>query len=148
MARVEKKRFVKYIATQIDELKNKYQGAEIYLIRNELDYYLFDIESGRRFSPDYMMIINDIKNQSLYYQCLFEPKGGYLLQKDEWKEKMLISLNDDSEIVFDIDDFDGQDYLKEIKNKGYQEIKCLGFKFYNSDTRGESDFGVDFNGKL
>lgn len=144
----EEKRFVKYIATQIDELKNKYQGAEIYLIRNELDYYLFDIESGRRFSPDYMMIINDIKNQSLYYQCLFEPKGGYLLQKDEWKEKMLISLNDDSEIVFDIDDFDGQDYLKEIKNKGYQEIKCLGFKFYNSDTRGESDFGVDFNGKL
>lgn len=147
----EEKRFVKYIATQIDDLKQKYQGSEIYLIRNELDYYLFDIESGRRFSPDYMMIINDVKNQSLYYQCLFEPKGGHLLQKDEWKEKALISLNDNSKIVFDVDDMkqdDYQNYINQINEQGYQEIKCLGFKFYNSDTRGESDFGTDFNGKL
>lgn len=147
----EEKRFVKYIATQIDELKNKYQGAEIYLIRNELDYYLFNIEDGRRFSPDYMMIINDIANQSVYYQCLFEPKGGHLLQKDEWKEKALIALNDNSEIRFEdnvLDDTNYRQYLAGMTNHGYQEIKCLGFKFFNSDTRGEHDFGADFNTRL
>lgn len=147
----EEKRFVKYIATQIDELKNKYQGAEIYLIRNELDYYLFNIEDGRRFSPDYMMIINDVANQKVYYQCLFEPKGGHLLQKDEWKEKALIALNDNSDIRFDdnaLDDAQYRQYLTAMARHGYQEIKCLGFKFFNSDTRGERDFGADFHAKL
>lgn len=33
----EEKRFVKYIASQVRDLHNKYAGAEIYLIRNELD---------------------------------------------------------------------------------------------------------------
>ena len=131
----EEKRFVKYIATKIDELKQNYQGSQIYLIRNELDYSLFDIKSGRRFSPDYMMIINDIKNHTLYYQCLFEPKGGHLLEKDKWKEEALVELDKNIQIVLE-------------DNHGYQEVKCLGFEFYNSDTRGESQFGQNFQDKI
>lgn len=131
----EEKRFVKYIAGKIDELKHKYQGAEIYLIRNELDYSLFDRVSGRRFSPDYMMIINDIKHHTLYYQCLFEPKGGHLLEKDKWKEEALVELDKTAKIVLALDD-------------AYQEVKCLGFEFYNSDTRGENEFGVKFQARI
>lgn len=142
----EEKRFVKYIASQIDELKQKYQGAEIYLIRNELDYYLFDIDSGRRFSPDYVMIINDVANKQLYYQCLFEPKGGHLLDKDEWKEQALLLLNNKSQVIFD--DVDNIDDNEPGNHQDYQEVKCLGFKFFNSDVRGESDFGLDFHARL
>jgi type III restriction enzyme len=38
----EEKRFVKYLASQIADLHTKYVGAEIYLIRNELDYWLYN----------------------------------------------------------------------------------------------------------
>jgi type III restriction enzyme len=40
----EEKKFVKYLASQIDDLHAKYEGSEIYLIRNELDYWLVQPE--------------------------------------------------------------------------------------------------------
>jgi len=147
----EEKRFVKYLASQIDDLKAKYEGAEIYLIRNELDYWLFSPQDGRRFSPDYMLIVNDVANGEMYYQCLIEPKGGHLLEQDAWKEEALISLADDSKVVFDTEDGDTRnykEYLKEVSKHGYKEIKSLGLKFYNSDTRGQEDFALDFQDKL
>ncbi len=147
----EEKRFVKFVATQIDELKSRYKGAEIYLIRNELDYWLFSPKDGRRFSPDYMLIINDAENGEMYYQCLIEPKGGHLLEKDAWKEEVLISLDDESQIVFDAEQDDSKNYvefLNEVKSHGYKEVKCLGFKFYNTEPRTESEFAIDFQTRM
>ena len=147
----EEKKFVKYIASQIDDLKAKYEGSEIYLIRNELDYWLFSPQDGRRFSPDYMLIVNDVRNGEMYYQCLIEPKGGHLLEQDAWKEEALISLADNSEVVFDAEDGDTRnykEYLEEVSKHGYKEIKSLGLKFYNSDPRGEEDFALEFQDKL
>lgn len=147
----EEKRFVRFLASQIEELKDKYKGAEIYLIRNEMDYWLYSLKDGRRFSPDYLLIINDITNRELYYQVIIEPKGGHLLEQDAWKEEALISLNDNSEVVFDSTEKDKQaykDYLAEMSKHGYKEIKPIGIKFYNSDTRGESDFALNFRRKV
>lgn len=145
----EEKRFVKFIDSQIDELKHKYPNAEIYLIRNELDYYLFSPKDGRRFSPDYMMIINDVVNKQMYYQCLFEPKGGHLIAHDDWKEQVLIDLHQESQISFNHHSHDDyQTYLDEIKQNNYQEIKCLGFKFFNSEYEKLAEFRQDFQDKL
>jgi type III restriction enzyme len=147
----EEKRFVRYLASQIDDLHIKYKDAEIYLIRNELDYWLYSLKDGRRFSPDYMLIINDVVHEELYYQVIIEPKGGHLLQQDSWKEEALISLNDNSDVVFDAGENYKQaykDYLVEMSKHGYKEIKPVGIKFYNSDTRGEGDFAMDFQKKL
>ncbi len=147
----EEKRFVRYLASQIEDLQTKYEGAEIYLIRNELDYWLYSIKDGRRFSPDYLLIINDIVNQRLYYQVIIEPKGGHLLEQDSWKEEALITLNDNNEVVFDSNENDKQaykDYLAKMRKHGYKEIKPIGIKFYNSDNRGESVFALDFQEKL
>ncbi|ELA08233.1 Type III site-specific deoxyribonuclease [Moraxella macacae 0408225] len=145
----EEKHFVKFIADQIDKLKQKFNNAQIYLIRNELDYYIFNPENGKRFAPDYLMIINDYDNKAFYYQCLFEPKGGHLIAHDNWKQEALIALNNHSEIKFDMHHYnsdDYKDYLAAINNQGYQEIKCLGFKFYNHDN--ETEFRQDFNAKF
>lgn len=98
-----------------------------------------------------MLIVNDAQNNEMYYQCLIEPKGGHLLEKDVWKEEVLVSLGDESEIIFDTEHDDTQNYiefLNEVKAHGYKEVKCLGFKFYNSDTRGESDFAMDFQARM
>jgi type III restriction enzyme len=135
----------------MDYLHAKYEGAEIYLIRNELDYWLFSPQDGRRFSPDYMLIVNDVQNGEMYYQVLAEPKGGHLLEQDAWKEEALISLADDSEVVFDSQEGDSRnykEYLEEVSKHGYKEIKPLGLKFYNSDPRGEEDFALEFQAKL
>ncbi len=147
----EEKKFVKYVASQVQDVRRRYEGAEVYLIRNELDYWLFSPKDGRRFSPDYLLIINDVKNQELYYQVIIEPKGGHLLNHDEWKEEALMSLNDDSEVVFDENENDTRaykEYLAEAKQNGYKVIKPIGIKFYNSDTRGEEVFAVEFQDKV
>ena len=147
----EEKRFVRFMASQIDNLRAKYETAEIYLIRNGLEYQLFNPLDGRRFSPDYILLINDVKAGKMYYQCLIEPKGGHLLEHDAWKEQALISLADNSRIVFDSDSDDKSNYrkyLEEVRKRGYQEIKCLGLKFYNSDTRGEEEFALEVEDKL
>jgi type III restriction enzyme len=74
-----------------------------------------------------------------------------LLEQDAWKEEALISLNDDSDVVFDSNENDKQsykDYLAEMSRHGYKEIKPIGIKFYNTDPRSEGDFALDFEGKL
>ncbi|MDR1942093.1 MAG: DEAD/DEAH box helicase family protein [Endomicrobium sp.] len=147
----EEKKFVKWAAGQVDNLKNKYKDAEIYIIRNELDYWLYNPADGRKFAPDHLLIINDYKNKSMYYQCLIEPKGGHLIEHDKWKEEALISLENTS-IIFDADEDaskEYQKYLEEAQAQGYQEIKNIGFKFFNADTNQNlADFALDFNNKL
>lgn len=83
----DEKKFVKFFESKIDDLRKKYQNAEIWLMRNELEFAIYDFETGERFSPDFVLFINDIENKKLYYQCLFEVKGGHLVKKDEWKER-------------------------------------------------------------
>ena len=70
----EEKKFVKFLHTKIESLKTKYPGCEIYCVRNELEYWMYSFNNGKRFSPDYMMFINDTENNRLYYQCVFEVK--------------------------------------------------------------------------
>jgi len=73
------------------------------------------------------------------------------LELDSWKEEALLALNDDSEVIFDSKESDKKayaDYLNEMKKNDYKEIKPIGIKFYNSDTRGESEFALDFEQKL
>ena len=87
----------------------------------------------------------------MYYQCLIEPKGGHLLAQDDWKEQSLIMLNENSEVVFTENENDKKaykEYLKEVQSRGFQEIKNIGLKFFNTDPRTVEDFALDFEEKL
>jgi len=67
------------------------------------------------------------------------------------EEEVLISLSDNSEIVFDEEDGYSQNYrtyLKEAKKQNYKILKSLDLKFYNSDKRGQEDFALDFQSNL
>ena len=131
----EEKRFVRYIDSQIESLFEAFKGAEIFLVRNELDYWIYG-EGGKRFAPDYLLFINDTKGKKFYYQCIFEPKGKQLLEKDKWKERTLEELEKMTKISFETKDGDKKTYtkyLEEVKNMGYTVIKNMGFAFYNSE---------------
>ena len=49
--------------------------------------------------PDCVLFLQQ-KNEPkiLYYQIFIEPKGGYLKEKDAWKENFLISLRKECKI--------------------------------------------------
>lgn len=154
----EEKKFVMFMDRNIEDLRQTYPGAEVYVVRNELDYWLFNPVDARRFSPDFLIFVNDSANKQLYYQCIVEVKGGHLLEKDAWKESALMSLNEGVDIAFDLEDEDinklsggksaYRDYLTKVKDYGYQEIKPIGLKFYNTNPRDEADFTLDFDTKL
>lgn len=156
----EEKMLVKWLGGQMPKLHERFPGCEIYLIRNELDYFLYSQKDGRRFSPDYLLIINDIRNHEMYYQVIIEPKGGHLLAKDEWKEQVLLDLNQpydadthmgyklSSKVVTEVSMAGEGDAAKQLINQGYRIIKPLGLPFYNHEGEQFSKFTEAFREKL
>lgn len=148
----EEKRFVKWIGGQIGKLREKYKDAEIYVIRNELDYCFYNPEDGRRFFPDYLMIINDYINHAMYYQCIIEPKGGHILEHDQWKEDALLDIHENSGVSYNSTRKDTKadiEFMEKIKAQGYQEVKNIGLVFFNSDSEENLfKFVNDFESKL
>ena len=66
--------------------------------------------------PDFILILD---NGDVMYQVYIEPKGDQLLEKDEWKEKLLESIRPENvEII-------GEN----------SEVRLYGVKFY---TRGDN----------
>src|SRR6266480_7214731 len=87
----EEKYFVKYIDKIYAKLQEKYD--EIYLVRNERFFRLYNFEDGKPLEPDYILSLRQKDNsKSLYYQVFVEPKGTYLKETDAWKEKFLLLL--------------------------------------------------------
>jgi type III restriction enzyme len=104
-----------------------------------------------------LLFINDHTTKKLYYQCIFEVKGGHIIEKDAWKEEALLAITRNLHPSFETEEYAEklsggkkayQAYLDQIQQDGYQEIINLGFKFYNTDPREESEFASDFETKL
>ena len=93
----EEKYLVKWIAKVIDRLKTQY--SEVYLLRNERHFQLFNFDDGRAFQPDFVLfLIKGDKSPSLQYQVFIEPKGGHLIKQDEWKHNFLMQLKKEYQI--------------------------------------------------
>ena len=87
----EEKYLVKYIDKVIDKLKHKY--SEVYLLRNERHFKLFNFDDGRAFEPDFVLfLIKDDTSPAIHYQVFIEPKGSHLIKQDEWKHNFLMQL--------------------------------------------------------
>ncbi|CAG8464409.1 32560_t:CDS:2 [Gigaspora margarita] len=93
----EEKYFVKYIDRIYDKLQAKYD--QIYLVRNERFFKLYNFEDGKSFEPDYVLFLRRKKPaKKLYYQVFIEPKGAYLKEKEDWKQKFLVALKEEHKI--------------------------------------------------
>lgn len=93
----EEKLLIKFIDKHYDDLKKKY--SDVYLIRNERHFKLYNFDDGRPLEPDFVLyLIGKEKQDTLHYQVFIEPKGGHLLKQDEWKEKFLTSLKNNAKI--------------------------------------------------
>lgn len=121
----EEKSLVKAFDGLFSELSEKWD--DIYLIRNEKAFEIYNFMDGKTFEPDYLLIANDKKTGNISYQIFIEPKGGQLLEKDKWKE----------------------DFLKEIMGRNIAEVladsskvRVIGLPFYNEEFKREEFIDV------
>ncbi len=113
----EEKAFVKYFGNYINKIRDKYD--DIYLIRNERQLKLFSFQEGRRFEPDYILILTKSGEKPKYYHIFIEVKGTIYLETDKWKEDFLLEIEKEGSILIANDD----------------KYKIIGLPFYNTDER-------------
>lgn len=81
----EEKALVKFIQGQIPILRQKFD--EIYLLRNEKLFKLYQFEDGLTFEPDFVLFLTERETGDMVnYQLFIEPKGDFLVSNDQWKE--------------------------------------------------------------
>ena len=94
----EEKELINFIKETFKNLKNKYE--EIYLLKNEEIYKIYDFAKGRGFEPDFILFLKG-KDNGVYYQIFIEPKGneyidnegGFKNGKEGWKEIFLEEIS-------------------------------------------------------
>lgn len=119
----EEKAFVEMFDRQVEELKKTY--TDIYLIRNEKQFKIYNFEDGRAFQPDFVLFMKEKKTgEPLTYQLFIEPKGKHLADGDRWKEELLLEIRERYK----------DRVLTLGENKRY---RILGVPFYNNEDENE-----------
>lgn len=86
----EEKSLVKTLDGMMRELSKKW--AEIYLVRNERMFTLYDFAEGRGFEPSFVLVAQDKREGVKSWQIFIEAKSGPLLSADKWKEDFLLEI--------------------------------------------------------
>lgn len=128
----EEKACINLINRLIEEnFKDKYK--DIYLIRNELHFKIYNFKDGQACAPDFVLFMKKKSGESLTYQIFVEPKGSQFLGadgtfktgKEGWKEDFLKDIKDK---------FQSSKMVKFIETRKY---KLIGIPFYNESKENE-----------
>jgi len=113
----EEKDFVRMLDRHIVKLQAQYE--DIYLLRNEGHFAIYNFSDGRAFQPDFVLFLREKSGEMLTYQLFIEPKGKHLKEHDQWKAAFL------KEITAEF----GKNRILKLEDKRY----CLiGVPFYNN----------------
>ena len=134
----EEKELMEFMKKIIGNLEEKYD--EVYLLRNEEVYKIYDFKQGRGFEPDFLLFLKG-KKGNLYYQIFIEPKGsqftdkegGFKDSKEGWKEEFLQQITNK---------YSNGDLLKAESIK----YKLIGLPLFNK--REENAFSKVFDEQL
>ena len=126
----EERGLVRFLSRWISQLEETYE--DIYLLRNERHFSLYNFSDGRGFEPDFVLFLRETNGELLTYQLFIEPKGQHLMEQDRWKEDFLkeIRAKCDSQLL--------------IENKKYSVVGVGAF--YNEDH--QDKFRTKFNKAL
>ena len=83
----EERGLIKFLSRWISQLEETYE--DIYLLRNERHFSLYNFSDGRAFEPDFVLFLREKNGELLTYQLFIEPKGQHLMEQDRWKEEFL-----------------------------------------------------------
>ena len=117
----EEKSFVKYFSTVVEDLKQHYD--DVFLVRNErlAPLAIYSFETGERFEPDFLLFLRKKGQPYKQQQIYVEPKGTHLLENDKWKEKFLLSIEQNA-----------VPHTIYVDNTDY---RIIGLPFYNYENR-------------
>ena len=121
----EERAFIRMLDREMDKLKLKYD--EIYLIRNERHFKIYNFKDGRGFEPDFVLFLRQKAGKCLSYQMFIEPKGKHLKEYDQWKEDFLKEIREK---------FKGRtlDFTTVAKRQKY---RLTGVPFYNNEDENQ-----------
>ena len=125
----EERSLISFLKDTMGNLEDKYE--QVFLLRNEEVYTIYDFDKGRGFQPDFLLFLKQ-KKKNFYYQVFIEPKGdwskditgGFTESKEGWKEKFL----DDISTKY------GDKNILKIESKEY---KLIGLPLYNEKKKNE-----------
>ena len=122
----EEKAFVQFLQTHLEELQKTYD--DVYLIRNERHFYIYNFFDGRAFQPDFVLFLSKENGETLSYQLFIEPKGEHIEDFDRWKEDFLKEIDTErkSELI--------------IEDKNY---RIIGLPFYQDKNQNEFRKALD-----
>lgn len=126
----EEKAFVRMLDRQMQALQAQYE--EIYLLRNEGHFALYNFQDGQAFQPDFVLFLREYSGNLLVYQLFVEPKGRHLKEHDRWKESFLKEITAE---------FGGKSLKFESR-----EYRLIGVPFYNNDD--ENQFRTNLESAL
>ena len=117
----------------IDEwIKNSTQSYdEIYLIRNERHFKIYNFEDGRVFEPDFVLFLLQKNGETITYQLFIEPKGEFLKERDEWKETFLKTIQEQgiTHILLDNHKYRilavGQFYSEQVRDQFKEKLNSI-----------------------
>lgn len=113
----EEKAFVRMLDRHIEKLKEQYEN--IYLVRNEGHFAIYNFSDGATFQPDFVLFLHEKNGKSLTYQLFIEPKGGHLTDKDRWKEVFLKEIK--------------QEFGNKVLKLEESKYRLIGVPFYNNE---------------
>jgi len=122
---------VKFIEKLLESKKIK-EYKEIYLVRNESHFKIYDFEDGQVFFPDFVLFIKSKKGKDITYQIFIEPKGPqfkgndgtFKTGKEAWKENFLQKIKDTA-------------VIQDLTKYGDNEVNIIGVRFYNQENENE-----------
>jgi type III restriction enzyme len=93
----EEKLLVHFLDKKMHLLEAQYEN--IYLLRNEKFFKLFNFVNGQAMEPDFVLFLEGKMKRNTFFQIFIEPKGRHLVKNDEWKEQFLMSIKTEGKIV-------------------------------------------------
>jgi type III restriction enzyme len=117
----EEKAFVRMLDRQMQKLQAQYE--QIYLLRNEGHFAIYNFADGQAFQPDFVLFLREKGGKLLIYQLFIEPKGRHLKEHDRWKETFLKEITSE---------FDGKPLTFEDK-----KYRLIGVPFYNNEDENQ-----------
>ena len=117
----EEKAFVRMLDRQMQQMREEYD--EIYLIRSERHFTIYNFSDGQAFQPDFVLFLRRKGGEFSIFQLFIEPKGKHLKEHDRWKETFLKEIT--------------AEFNCKLLTLGEKEFRLIGMPFYNSENEKE-----------
>ena len=117
----EEKAFVRMLGGEMEKLTQQYE--EIYLLRNEGHFAIYNFADGQAFQPDFVLFLREKGGRLLIYQVFIEPKAKILQTAEPWKLAFLNEIQ--------------AEFENRVLTFESRTFRLIGVPFYNLDDENQ-----------